>query len=129
MEGGVPPLAALPVCCRGGGTPDRVPRSAPQAKPLEELSELYASAAEAQEAAAASPDPALARERLQAALRDIAGASSFPATAGEPPAPIPPLPGPSAGSGRAAAAAERGFTEPQPSAATAIKSTATNAFI
>nr|XP_032607523.2 phosphoinositide 3-kinase regulatory subunit 5 isoform X1 [Taeniopygia guttata]XP_032607524.2 phosphoinositide 3-kinase regulatory subunit 5 isoform X1 [Taeniopygia guttata] len=67
-----------------------------KAKPLEELSELYASAAEAQEAAAASPDPALARERLQDALRDIAGAAAFPAIAGEAqprklhPFPIPP---------------------------------------
>ncbi|XP_050837479.1 phosphoinositide 3-kinase regulatory subunit 5 isoform X2 [Serinus canaria] len=67
-----------------------------QSKPLEELSELYASAADAQEAAAASPDPALARERLQAVLRDIAGAASFPAMAGEAqprrlhPFPIPP---------------------------------------
>ncbi|KAL2297551.1 hypothetical protein Nmel_016093, partial [Mimus melanotis] len=50
-----------------------------KSKPLEELSELYASAAEAQEAAAASSDPALARERLQAVLRDIAGAAPFPA--------------------------------------------------
>ncbi|RLV89558.1 hypothetical protein DV515_00014820 [Chloebia gouldiae] len=67
-----------------------------KSKPLEELSELYASAADAQEAAAASPDPALARERLQAALCDIAGAASFPAIAGEAqprklhPFPIPP---------------------------------------
>nr|XP_054501106.1 phosphoinositide 3-kinase regulatory subunit 5 [Agelaius phoeniceus] len=68
-----------------------------KSKPLEELSELYASAADAQEAAAASPDPALARERLQAVLRDIAGAASFPgAIAGEAqprklhPFPIPP---------------------------------------
>ncbi|XP_053851011.1 phosphoinositide 3-kinase regulatory subunit 5 [Vidua macroura] len=67
-----------------------------KSKPLEELSELYASAADAQEAAAASPDPALARERLQAVLRDIAGAASFPAITGEAqprklhPFPIPP---------------------------------------
>nr|XP_021394745.1 phosphoinositide 3-kinase regulatory subunit 5 [Lonchura striata domestica] len=67
-----------------------------KSKPLEELSELYASAAEAQEAAAASADPALARERLQAALRDIAGAAAFPGIAGEAqprklhPFPIPP---------------------------------------
>ncbi|CAN8194315.1 unnamed protein product [Coccothraustes coccothraustes] len=67
-----------------------------QSKSLEELSELYASAADAQEAAAASPDPALARERLQAVLRDIAGAASFPAMAGEAqprklrPFPVPP---------------------------------------
>ncbi|XP_030918562.1 phosphoinositide 3-kinase regulatory subunit 5 [Geospiza fortis] len=71
-----------------------------KSKPLEELSELYASAADAQEAAAASPDPApdpaLARERLQAVLRDIAGTASFPAIAGEAqprklhPFPIPP---------------------------------------
>ncbi|XP_014742341.1 PREDICTED: phosphoinositide 3-kinase regulatory subunit 5 isoform X1 [Sturnus vulgaris] len=54
-----------------------------KSKPLEELSELYASAADAQEAAAASSDPALARERLQAVLRDIAGAASFPAVTGE----------------------------------------------
>ncbi|NXA67690.1 PIRK5 kinase, partial [Mohoua ochrocephala] len=67
-----------------------------KSKPLEELSELYASAADAQEAAAASSDPALARERLQAVLRDIAGAASFPAITGEAqprklhPIPIPP---------------------------------------
>ncbi|XP_068065373.1 phosphoinositide 3-kinase regulatory subunit 5 isoform X3 [Anomalospiza imberbis] len=67
-----------------------------KSKPLEELSELYASAADAQEAAAASSDPALARERLQAVLRDIAGAASFPAITGEAqprklhPFPIPP---------------------------------------
>ncbi|XP_066056641.1 phosphoinositide 3-kinase regulatory subunit 5 isoform X1 [Chamaea fasciata] len=67
-----------------------------KSKPLEELSELYASAADAQEAAAASSDPALARERLQAVLRDIAGAASFPAMAGEAqprklqPIPLPP---------------------------------------
>ncbi|XP_056362031.1 phosphoinositide 3-kinase regulatory subunit 5 isoform X2 [Oenanthe melanoleuca] len=54
-----------------------------KSKPLEELSELYASAADAQEAAAASSDPALARERLQAVLRDIAGAASFSAVTGE----------------------------------------------
>ncbi|XP_016158121.1 PREDICTED: phosphoinositide 3-kinase regulatory subunit 5 [Ficedula albicollis] len=68
-----------------------------KSKPLEELSELYASAAGAQEAAAASSDPALARERpppcppcpplarerLQAVLRDIAGAASFSAGTGE----------------------------------------------
>ncbi|NXS24738.1 PIRK5 kinase, partial [Mystacornis crossleyi] len=56
-----------------------------KSKPLEELSELYASAADAQEAAATSSDsdPALARERLQAVLRDIAGAASFPAITGE----------------------------------------------
>ncbi|XP_015501441.1 phosphoinositide 3-kinase regulatory subunit 5 isoform X3 [Parus major] len=67
-----------------------------KSKPLEELSELYASAADAQEAAAASSDPALARERLQAMLRDIAGAASLPAIAGEAqprklqPIPVPP---------------------------------------
>ncbi|XP_031985108.1 phosphoinositide 3-kinase regulatory subunit 5 isoform X2 [Corvus moneduloides] len=67
-----------------------------KSKPLEELLELYASAADAQEAAAASSDPALARERLQAVLRDIAGAASFPAITGEAqprklhPIPIPP---------------------------------------
>ncbi|XP_032933003.1 phosphoinositide 3-kinase regulatory subunit 5 isoform X2 [Catharus ustulatus] len=54
-----------------------------KSKPLEELSELYTSAADAQEAAAASSDPALARERLQAVLRDIAGAASFPTVTGE----------------------------------------------
>ncbi|XP_064251730.1 phosphoinositide 3-kinase regulatory subunit 5 isoform X2 [Passer domesticus] len=65
-------------------------------KPPQELSELYGSAADAQEAAAASPDPALARERLQAVLRDIAGAACFPALAGQAqprrlhPFPIPP---------------------------------------
>ncbi|XP_063265659.1 phosphoinositide 3-kinase regulatory subunit 5 isoform X2 [Prinia subflava] len=67
-----------------------------KSKPLEELSELYASAADAQEAAAASSDPALARERLQAVLCDIAGAASFPAITGEAqpcklqPIPLPP---------------------------------------
>lgn len=64
------------------------PRS-PQSKTLEELLEIYASAADAQEIAAASSDPVLARERLQSVLRDIAGAASFPAIAGER------LPGPS----------------------------------
>ncbi|XP_039937565.1 phosphoinositide 3-kinase regulatory subunit 5 isoform X2 [Hirundo rustica] len=67
-----------------------------KSKPLEELSELYASAADAQEAAVASSDPELARERLQTALRDIAGAASLPAIAGEAqprklqPIPLPP---------------------------------------
>ncbi|KFP22922.1 Phosphoinositide 3-kinase regulatory subunit 5, partial [Egretta garzetta] len=54
-----------------------------KSKTLEELSEIYASAADAQEIAAASSDPVLARERLQSVLRDIAGAASFPAIAGE----------------------------------------------
>uniref|UniRef100_U3K446 Phosphoinositide 3-kinase regulatory subunit 5 n=1 Tax=Ficedula albicollis TaxID=59894 RepID=U3K446_FICAL len=62
-----------------------------KSKPLEELSELYASAAGAQEAAAASSDPAL---RLQAVLRDIAGAASFSAGEAQPhklqPIAIPP---------------------------------------
>uniref|UniRef100_A0A8B9J2E4 Phosphoinositide 3-kinase regulatory subunit 5 n=1 Tax=Amazona collaria TaxID=241587 RepID=A0A8B9J2E4_9PSIT len=49
-----------------------------KSKTLEELSEIYATATDAQEAAAASSDPALARERLQSVLRDIAGAASFP---------------------------------------------------
>lgn len=75
-----------------GALPDRVPGSAPQSKPLEELSELYASAADAQEAAVASSDPALARERLQAVLRDIAGAASFPAIAGEHPPALSSIP-------------------------------------
>jgi len=57
----------------------------PQSKTLEELSEIYASAADAQEIAAASSDPVPARERLQSVLRDIAGAASFPAIAGENP--------------------------------------------
>lgn len=58
--------------------------SAPlQSKTLEELSEIYASAADAQEIAAASSDPVPARERLQSVLRDIAGAASFPAIVGE----------------------------------------------
>ncbi|XP_051491147.1 phosphoinositide 3-kinase regulatory subunit 5 [Apus apus] len=54
-----------------------------KSKTLEELSEIYASAADAQERAATSSDPVLAREQLQAVLRDIAGAASFPAIAGE----------------------------------------------
>ncbi|XP_009878309.1 PREDICTED: phosphoinositide 3-kinase regulatory subunit 5 [Charadrius vociferus] len=54
-----------------------------KSKTLEELSEIYASAADAQEIAASSSDPVLARERLQSVLRDIAGAASFPAIAGE----------------------------------------------
>ncbi|XP_054078049.1 phosphoinositide 3-kinase regulatory subunit 5 isoform X3 [Rissa tridactyla] len=54
-----------------------------KSKTLEELSEIYASAADAQEVAAASSDPLLARERLQSVLRDIAGAASFPAIVGE----------------------------------------------
>nr|XP_009931809.1 PREDICTED: phosphoinositide 3-kinase regulatory subunit 5 [Opisthocomus hoazin] len=54
-----------------------------KSKTLEELSEIYASAADAQEIAAASSDPVPARERLQSVLRDIAGAASFPAIAGE----------------------------------------------
>ncbi|XP_069728413.1 phosphoinositide 3-kinase regulatory subunit 5 isoform X1 [Phaenicophaeus curvirostris] len=54
-----------------------------KSKTLEELSEIYASAADAQEIAAASSDPVQARERLQSMLRDIAGAASFPAIAGE----------------------------------------------
>uniref|UniRef100_A0A8V5HF88 Phosphoinositide 3-kinase regulatory subunit 5 n=1 Tax=Melopsittacus undulatus TaxID=13146 RepID=A0A8V5HF88_MELUD len=49
-----------------------------KAKTLEELSEIYATATDAQEAAAASSDPVLARERLQSVLQDIAGAASFP---------------------------------------------------
>ncbi|NWV67700.1 PIRK5 kinase, partial [Malurus elegans] len=69
-----------------------------KSKPLQELSELYASAADAQEAAAASSDPTLARERLQAVLRDLAGAAAFPAITGDSeaqpgklhPIPIPP---------------------------------------
>ncbi|XP_075297259.1 phosphoinositide 3-kinase regulatory subunit 5 isoform X2 [Opisthocomus hoazin] len=54
-----------------------------KSKTLEELSEIYASAADAQEIAAASSDPVPARERLQSVLQDIAGAASFPAIAGE----------------------------------------------
>ncbi|XP_009332341.1 PREDICTED: phosphoinositide 3-kinase regulatory subunit 5 [Pygoscelis adeliae] len=54
-----------------------------KSKTLEELSEIYASAADAQEIAAASSDPVPARERLQSVLRDIAGAASFPAIVGE----------------------------------------------
>uniref|UniRef100_A0A8C6NCY7 Phosphoinositide 3-kinase regulatory subunit 5 n=1 Tax=Melopsittacus undulatus TaxID=13146 RepID=A0A8C6NCY7_MELUD len=54
-----------------------------KAKTLEELSEIYATATDAQEAAAASSDPVLARERLQSVLQDIAGAASFPAISGE----------------------------------------------
>uniref|UniRef100_A0A663EGE8 Phosphoinositide 3-kinase regulatory subunit 5 n=1 Tax=Aquila chrysaetos chrysaetos TaxID=223781 RepID=A0A663EGE8_AQUCH len=52
-----------------------------KSKTLEELSEIYASAADAQEIAATSSDPVLAREQLQSVLRDIAGAASFPAIA------------------------------------------------
>ncbi|XP_064531713.1 phosphoinositide 3-kinase regulatory subunit 5 isoform X2 [Pseudopipra pipra] len=54
-----------------------------KSKTLEELLEIYSSAADAQEIAAASSDPGLARERLQAVLTDIAGAASFPAITGE----------------------------------------------
>ncbi|XP_052664265.1 phosphoinositide 3-kinase regulatory subunit 5 isoform X1 [Harpia harpyja] len=54
-----------------------------KSKTLEELSEIYASAADAQEIAATSSDPVLAREQLQSVLRDIAGAASFPAIAGD----------------------------------------------
>ncbi|KAM6297559.1 phosphoinositide 3-kinase regulatory subunit 5 [Aegotheles albertisi] len=54
-----------------------------KSKTLEELSEIYASAAEAQEIAATSSDPVVAREQLQSVLWDIAGAASFPAIAGE----------------------------------------------
>ncbi|XP_009672068.2 phosphoinositide 3-kinase regulatory subunit 5 isoform X1 [Struthio camelus] len=54
-----------------------------KSKSLEELLEIYASTTEAQEIAAASSDPALAREQLQSALQDIAGAAAFPAIAGE----------------------------------------------
>nr|XP_013808632.1 PREDICTED: phosphoinositide 3-kinase regulatory subunit 5 [Apteryx mantelli mantelli] len=54
-----------------------------KSKSPEELSEIYASTAEAQEIAAASSDPALAREQLQSALQDIVGAAAFPAIAGE----------------------------------------------
>ncbi|XP_064007847.1 phosphoinositide 3-kinase regulatory subunit 5 [Pogoniulus pusillus] len=54
-----------------------------KSKTLEELSEIYASAAEAQEVAATTSDPVLARERLQSVLRDIASAASFPAITGE----------------------------------------------
>uniref|UniRef100_A0A8C3L8N7 Phosphoinositide 3-kinase regulatory subunit 5 n=1 Tax=Chrysolophus pictus TaxID=9089 RepID=A0A8C3L8N7_CHRPC len=61
----------------------------PQAKTLEELSEIYTSAAEAQEVAAASSDPVLARERLQSVLQDIAGAAALPTIAGEKLQPIP----------------------------------------
>ncbi|NXR11328.1 PIRK5 kinase, partial [Semnornis frantzii] len=54
-----------------------------KSKTLEELSEIYASAAEAQEVAATTSDPILARERLQSVLRDIASTASFPAITGE----------------------------------------------
>uniref|UniRef100_A0A8C6ZSV0 Phosphoinositide 3-kinase regulatory subunit 5 n=1 Tax=Nothoprocta perdicaria TaxID=30464 RepID=A0A8C6ZSV0_NOTPE len=54
-----------------------------KSKSLEELSEIYASAAEAQEAAAASSEPTRAREQLQSALRELTGAAVFPAIAGE----------------------------------------------
>lgn len=76
-----------PVCCLCGGTPSIscLGSAPPQSKTLEELSEIYASAADAQEIAATSSDPVLARERLQSVLRDIAGAASFPAITGEKP--------------------------------------------
>ncbi|XP_062447746.1 phosphoinositide 3-kinase regulatory subunit 5 [Rhea pennata] len=67
-----------------------------KSKSLEELSEIYASTVEAQETAAASSDSALAREQLQSALQDIAGAAAFSAVVGEAQAhklhtiPIPP---------------------------------------
>lgn len=81
----------------------------PQSKTLEELSEIYASAVDAQEIAATSSDPVLARERLQSMLWDIAGAASFPAIMGERPPPRPRFPpGFSAGS---APAARSGFTQ------------------
>ncbi|PKK19229.1 phosphoinositide-3-kinase, regulatory subunit 5 [Columba livia] len=68
-----------------------------KSKTLEELLEIYASAADAQEIAAASSDPVLARERLQSVLRDIAGAASFPAIAGEAqPRKLHPIPIPAA---------------------------------
>ncbi|KAM8796956.1 phosphoinositide 3-kinase regulatory subunit 5 [Eudromia elegans] len=54
-----------------------------KSKSLEELSEIYASATEAQEDAAAGSEPARAREQLQSALRALVGAAAFPATAGE----------------------------------------------
>ncbi|NWV00611.1 PIRK5 kinase, partial [Upupa epops] len=54
-----------------------------KSKTLEELSEIYASAADAQEIAASSSDPVLSRERLHTMLRDIAGAAFFPAITGE----------------------------------------------
>ncbi|NXN17100.1 PIRK5 kinase, partial [Indicator maculatus] len=54
-----------------------------KSKTLEELSEIYASAADAQEVAASTSDPILARQQLQSVLRDIASAASFPAITGE----------------------------------------------
>lgn len=72
-----------------GPPPSLILALLPQSKTLEELSEIYASAADAQEVAAASSDPLLARERLQSVLRDIAGAASFPAIVGEEPPPAP----------------------------------------
>ncbi|NXD18483.1 PIRK5 kinase, partial [Nothocercus nigrocapillus] len=54
-----------------------------KSKSLEELSEIYASATEAQEAAAASSEPTRAREQLQSVLRELAGATAFLAVAGE----------------------------------------------
>lgn len=80
----------------------------PQSKTLEELSEIYASAVDAQELAATSSDPVLARERLQSMLWDIAGAASFPAITGEKPPGLRFPPGFSAGS---APAATSGFTQ------------------
>uniref|UniRef100_A0A8B9BK36 Phosphoinositide 3-kinase regulatory subunit 5 n=1 Tax=Anser brachyrhynchus TaxID=132585 RepID=A0A8B9BK36_9AVES len=68
-----------------------------KAKPLEELSEVYASAAEAQEIAAASSDPVLAQEQLQCVLRDLAGAAALPAIAGDAqPRRLQPIPIPAA---------------------------------
>ncbi|XP_054026583.1 phosphoinositide 3-kinase regulatory subunit 5 [Dryobates pubescens] len=54
-----------------------------KSKTLEELSEIYASAADAQEVAASTSDPILARQQLQSVLRDVASAASLPAITGE----------------------------------------------
>lgn len=81
---------------------------------MEELSEIYASAADAQEIAATSSDPVLAREQLQSVLRDIAGAASFPAIAGEKP-PHAPLFPPGFSAGSAPAVVRSSFAKLQPS--------------
>lgn len=94
LSGVVSDLPQRPVRCLCGGTPLDLSSwlCFPQSKTLEELLEIYASATDAQEIAAASSDPVLARERLQSVLQDIAGAASFPAITGEEPPPRPLFP-------------------------------------
>ncbi|XP_061867084.1 phosphoinositide 3-kinase regulatory subunit 5 isoform X3 [Colius striatus] len=68
-----------------------------KSKTLEELLEMYSRATDAQELAASSSDPVLARERLQSVLRDMAGAAAFPANTGEAqPQKLQPIPIPTA---------------------------------